>query len=221
MNPKTSKASLSLTGGTLAILGATAASSSGAIHYSSVNDGAGLLATSTGSQTIYLNVLTGTHSLTNPGAANYQLQITPIAGTTSGGTVYQSKFQVGHPNAQTNGTGAIAEKIDSGEIIDASLTYTTTNYNTFNDGASTGWSLGDTGYYGYRFQNGGTTNYGWAQFQFTGTPTYAEIRLLAYGYEDSGSGIAAGAIPEPSVPVLLTGCAAAFAARRRRHASVA
>lgn len=63
------------------------------------------------------------------------------------------------------------------------------------------------GFLGFRFTNEATgqVNYGWALFSSTGSSplTAGSIRLLSFAYEDSGSGLAVGFVPEPTTPMLL------------------
>ena len=213
MNPSTSR---SIAKQSLLALGATAASSSGAIVHSTVNAGEGIAVTP--GNTIYLNVLTSTVSLASESAPGYQFQISPIAGVTTN----PAKFQVGHSNGSTLGYTGVAQKIEAGQLIDSSLTFTTTNFRSFTDGSTGGWSLGERGYYAFGIPNESATNYGWLELEFSGSTGTPQIKLLSYAYEDSGAGLIAGqTIPEPSAPVLLTGCAAVFAARRRRKAMAA
>ncbi len=80
------------------------------------------------------------------------------------------------------------------------------------------WRSGDIAYVGFRFDlddGAGATVYGWAQIEHVGTgPNYGGI-LHGWAYEDSGSNIAAGAVPEPATAGLLAGAGLVIAAYRR------
>jgi hypothetical protein len=79
------------------------------------------------------------------------------------------------------------------------------------------WAIGDTGFFGFRFDNGGTWNYGWAQL--TLGKGWSDTVLIDYAYDDSGTGLVAGAgvVPEPATAWLcLVGGGALLFRRRRR-----
>ena len=76
-----------------------------------------------------------------------------------------------------------------------------------------------TGYAGLRFNTIAGTRYGWVQLDVA--PDGSEIEILGWAYEDSGAGIHAGAIPEPSqvaagLGLLAMGAAGVREARKRR-----
>jgi hypothetical protein len=81
---------------------------------------------------------------------------------------------------------------------------------------------GNTGYVGFKFDPDGTagiqTLYGWVQMTVGGT-TFGNGKIVAWAYEDSGSAIRAGAIPEPNSLLLLALGAAGVASWRRRAAA--
>jgi hypothetical protein len=59
---------------------------------------------------------------------------------------------------------------------------------------------------GIRFQNetaGNQTQYGWMRISLSGTQASQPRAIVEFAYEDSGAGIMAGAIPEPSTLALL------------------
>ncbi|HYG25100.1 MAG TPA: PEP-CTERM sorting domain-containing protein [Verrucomicrobiae bacterium] len=78
------------------------------------------------------------------------------------------------------------------------------------------WTAGQRAYLGLRFNNGGTTNYGWADITLN---SYQSVTLHGFAYETSGGAITAGAVPEPSQFALLALGAAGVAALRRRASS--
>ncbi len=81
-----------------------------------------------------------------------------------------------------------------------------------------------THYLGFRFNNSGTLNYGYAAIQSTagsGNGAGFPATLLGWRYEDTGAAITVSAIPEPGSIGLLAGLAAgasALRALRRRSA---
>jgi hypothetical protein len=86
--------------------------------------------------------------------------------------------------------------------------------------ADSGWATGEdgtSGFLGFTFDNAGTTNYGWLAVTYNAESQTLEIGDFAY--EDSGAGILAGAIPEPSSLGLLALGASGLLARRRRQAA--
>lgn len=79
------------------------------------------------------------------------------------------------------------------------------------------WQPGDTGYLGFQVNLSGTTCYGWAQVDMLAN---YQTRLLDFAYDNSGSSITAGAIPEPASSMALMALGAAgFALWKRRRQS--
>ncbi len=109
--------------------------------------------------------------------------------------------------------------------IDAAATYgTSATPSALTVATGTQWAPSSTGYLGFKFLNGATTEYGWALISVPAAgPTAADpIRLLGVAYENTGAGITAGAgaVPEPtSVAALAVGAVGAAAAWRRRKAA--
>jgi hypothetical protein len=58
---------------------------------------------------------------------------------------------------------------------------------------------------GVRFLNNttNTINFGWVRFSLSGTAASQPRAIVDYAYDDSGAGILAGAMPEPTIPALL------------------
>lgn len=87
--------------------------------------------------------------------------------------------------------------------------------------AESAWATGEngtSGFVGFTFDNSGTTNFGW--FAVTYNDASQTVELGDFAYEDSGAGILAGAVPEPSSLGLLALGASGLLARRRRQARV-
>ena len=136
-------------------------------------------------------------------------------------------FSYLYPSASTVnrfvGTGTSPSELAAGATIDSTSTYTTSRAS----GALTPnpWTAGTTGYLGFRFTNGATTEYGWAQITAQAPPTAANpTKILGLAYENTGAGILAGqtsAVPEPgTVGALAFGAVGAgvMAWRRRKAA---
>lgn len=121
-------------------------------------------------------------------------------------------FSFGWLDGQNPGQGAQSKNMLLGEVVSSS---------------TTGWAnqtfIGDNGtqYFGVSFNNAGTTNYGWLQATTSNygivsdTPNFT---LVAFAYEDTGTPITVGAIPEPSALALLGLGTLGLVARRRRCA---
>lgn len=77
---------------------------------------------------------------------------------------------------------------------------------------------GESAYIGFAFNPTGSQElYGWAEFEMgTKSTTSNSFTLTRYAYEDSGAGIQAGQIPEPSGALLVMLAGAAGSVRRRR-----
>ena len=101
---------------------------------------------------------------------------------------------------------------------------TSTTPNALTVATGSQWTGGTTGYLGYKFLNGTTTEYGWMLLSVpTGGPTTANpIKLLGIAYENTGAALTTFAVPEPgTVGCLVAGVvgAGALAWRRRKVAA--
>lgn len=85
-----------------------------------------------------------------------------------------------------------------------------------------GFTSGQAGFAGFRFDAGGTTLYGWAELTIDVTAP-ATVTISQWAYEDTGAAIAVGAttaaVPEPSSLGLLALGAAGVTAWRRKKQS--
>ena len=78
-----------------------------------------------------------------------------------------------------------------------------------------GWSLGDTGYFGFKFTKDGNTHYGWAEMTLSSTD--AEFTINEAWYNDTPDGsVTVGVVPEPAEVGLGLGVLALGAAGLRR-----
>ena len=78
----------------------------------------------------------------------------------------------------------------------------------------------ESGYLGFRFdhnENGTKDRYGWAKVVFRSGNTSYQINILEWAYEDSGSSIFVGQIPEPAAASLLLLALGASGLRRLRR----
>ena len=63
------------------------------------------------------------------------------------------------------------------------------------DAEAGGWSIGDTGFFGFKFTNGGDTHYGWGRLRITGEPAGANQAFTveeAYYEDEPGKSIVVG-----------------------------
>jgi hypothetical protein len=81
-----------------------------------------------------------------------------------------------------------------------------------------GWSVGDTGYFGFKFTKDGNTHYGWAEMTLSATSVQFTINEAWYNDTPDGAvtiGVG-GAVPEPAEVGLGLGVLALGAAGLRR-----
>jgi MYXO-CTERM domain-containing protein len=79
-----------------------------------------------------------------------------------------------------------------------------------------GWSLGDTGYFGFKFTSNGNTHYGWAEMTLSNSTAQATINEAWYNDTPDGSVTVGNAVPEPAEVGLGLGVLALGAAGLRR-----
>lgn len=88
-----------------------------------------------------------------------------------------------------------------------------------------GWSMGDTGFFGFKFTSGGNTYYGWGEIHIQGLSTSPYTITRAYYNSTPFAPITVGdtgsAVPEPSACALALLAAGGVAAYRGRRKQVA
>jgi hypothetical protein len=152
---------------------------------------------------VYLNVQTGV-SNPSPGAVP-GWDVNPYSGTTltffnpaaPAGGVYVVNFPGG-----TSAT--LPDNLPFGTLISAASGFgsgagETTGITAFNLNSS-------NNLVGFRFQNEAAANqiqYGWMRISLSGTSGGQPRAIVEYAYDNTGAGIAAGAVPEPSSMALL------------------
>ena len=175
---------------------------------------------------VYLNVVTGLSATTPSGAVGWDVNpwssstLSMFGSTSAGGN--EGPGALNSIGAYV-GTGSTFFNLAFGATIDGSTGYGATGNNTI--AVSTPLNLNsNTNYVGFRFFNEATAtvDYGWMQISLSATAAGQPRAIIAYGYQNDGTGITAGAIPEPTTMTLLGVMAAgAFGVRawRKRKAA--
>jgi len=150
---------------------------------------------------IYLNVVTGVSAITPAGAPGWD--INPWG---SGSFFVWSAASGGVISGFAGGTSTtLVDNLPLSTLIDAS----SPGYGTSNSSETTGPTAfllnSSSNYAGFRFLNEvtGVTNFGWIEFSLSATFNGQPRSVVGYAYENTGAGIAVGAIPEPSTFALL------------------
>jgi hypothetical protein len=94
------------------------------------------------------------------------------------------------------------------------------------DADNGGWSLGDVGFFGFKFTSGANTYYGWGEIDIYGGSSGSGYTITRAYYNDTSGativvGDTGGAIPEPStcaLALLAAGGVAAYKGRRKQAA---
>ena len=155
--------------------------------------------------------------LTDQGPARF---VSPVDATTDGFAKLNTGFNVG-------GALVAGYKFPSGSSSDISMTIGGAIGRTVSE---QGWSIGNTGYFGFKFSNASGVHYGWGQASFTGTPGQGFTLTEAYYNGVAGAPIAVGdtgasAVPEidpasaGSVMSLVMGSLAMLERRRKLRAA--
>ena len=152
---------------------------------------------------VYLNVVTGVNNI-SPGAVP-GWDVNPFG---------SSAFSLFNPTAPSGGVYVVNAPGGTSATAPDNLAFGTLISAASGFGSGTGETTGITAFnlnssnnlVGFRFQNeaaGNAIQYGWMRISLS-TTTIAQPRLIVeYAYDDSGVGILAGAVPEPSTFALL------------------
>jgi hypothetical protein len=147
----------------------------------------------------------------------------PIAGYSSSLHV---RMQNGGKKNQSQGTimwrGGAGMTINGANLDD--MIGIETTFNT-DEGQFSNYSTGEK-YWGFSLPSGSTTLYGWMSGSFSGVNEFfatPSFNLTGYAYDDTGTSIKVGAVPEPSAATmaLLAGSAALWKRRRTRETTAA
>jgi hypothetical protein len=145
---------------------------------------------------IYLNVVTGVFSPTPAGAPGWD--VNPYSST--GLSMFNPTVPAGGVYVGVSGY----YNLSTGTVIDAASLYSSGGFSATSPNPLALNSSNNI--IGFRFQNEATGNqiqYGWMRISLSGTSGSQPRAIVEYAYEDSGVGIAAGAVPEPSTFALL------------------
>jgi hypothetical protein len=164
---------------------------------------------------VYLNVVTGATGTS--GAAVPGWDIDPYSTSGSGSFIFFSPSSPSNQGVLVNGSQAMV--LNAGNPISSASSY--------HAGVTSAadFQTEGTHFVGFRFLNEATTvlDYGWLRISNGATGGFPAF-ITAYGYDDSGASITAGAglqaaVPVPVTPALILGGLAAmgWAARSRRQ----
>ena len=171
----------------------------------------------------------------NDGTDDFRFSLTSTSTSTTFSTSYYAALSMrdlGHARvARPDGSSAIFAKLSSGAKLGTaadglSFDATTTNrilLSSYNNSVYLGsfpangsWSLGDTGYFGFKFTSSGNTHYGWAEMTLSsGSQPWATINEAWYNDTPDGE-VTVGVVPEPAEVGLGLGALALGAAGLRR-----
>ena len=167
----------------------------------------------------------------NDGTNDFRFLLTSTSFSTSYyGTLYMRDLgdaRVARPDGSSN----IFAKLSSGAKLGTAadglsfnaatesrtlvISYSGTNITGYYP-ADGNWSLGDTGYFGFKFTSSGNTHYGWAEMTLSsGSQPWATINEAWYNDTPDGE-VTVGVVPEPAEVGLGLGALALGAAGLRR-----
>lgn len=171
---------------------------------------------------IYLNVVTGVTSTTPGGAPGWDLN----PWSSSSLEIWGNNSASPNDGVLDNFTGGAAGSVDNlpvGAVIDGSWNYGRTD-STVETSGPTAFNLNSSNnIFGFKFLNEstGVYDFGWARVSLSGTLGSQPRAIVEYAYEDTGSSIMAGQVPEPSTMALLgvmaAGALGVRAWRKRRN----
>lgn len=153
---------------------------------------------------VYLNVATGVNSTATSGAVGWD--VNPWSSTNL------SMFASAAVNAGVGGGVYVGSAVPNnyfnlafGTIINGSSAFSGTGTSTFG-GANPLQLNGSGNLIGFRFFNEGTgmVNFGWMRISLGGTSGAQPRTLVEFAFDNTGAGIGAGVIPEPSTLALLS-----------------
>lgn len=153
---------------------------------------------------VYLNVVTGVFATSPSSVPGWDLNPWSSSSLEIWGNNSASP-QDGVLDNFTGGSAGSVDNLPTGAIIDGSWNYGRTD-TTVETSGPTAFNLNSSNnIFGFRFLNEGTGVYdfGWARISLSSTLNGQPRAIIEYAYENTGAGIAAGAIPEPSTLALL------------------
>jgi hypothetical protein len=168
---------------------------------------------------------TADFSLSNSGSSAY-------FGEVNGGRVVQASRGVASGLAKLSAGFMVGSVMVTGHGFRPSADKFSVTFNSNIGTIGTGtqaWTMGASGYFGFKFTSGPNTYYGWAELTLDpandGTKGYGYTITQAYYNDTPGAGIAVGdtgaTVPEPStcaLALLAAGGVAAYKGRRKRAA---
>ncbi|MCC5843779.1 MAG: hypothetical protein JJU05_05950 [Verrucomicrobia bacterium] len=127
-------------------------------------------------------------------------------------------------NQNTSGEIALlddyAKRFSTEDLISGSENFTNElTYINISGNNDANWAPGTRGFLGLMFNNEGTPNFGWADFEYREN---SSMVLHSFAYDDSGAPIPAGAVPEPQTVMLaILAAGSLYMMERRRRAAQA
>ena len=153
---------------------------------------------------IYLNVVTGVFAPTPGGAPGWDLN----PWSSSSLEIWGNNSASPNDGVLDNFTGGAAASVDNlpaGAVIDGTWNYGRSDTTVETTGPTAFNLSSSNNIFGFRFLNEstGVYDFGWARISLASTLGGQPRAIVEYAYENTGVGIAAGAVPEPSTLALL------------------
>lgn len=154
---------------------------------------------------VYLNVVTGANSPTVASVPGWD--VNPFSATALSmftGTGAGSNGQALGGVGAYNGTGTTYFNLAPGTLISAASTYGATGTNSVAGATPLNFNSSNN-LVGFRFFNEALAQvqYGWMRISLSGTAASQPRLIVEYAYDNTGAGIMAGQVPEPSTMALL------------------